>query len=66
MDANEIIAIMDKTISSSRTPQYRIIYQMATGKQWKSCFCGNGWTTFTKVCKNYAEALKKQQLTKTQ
>ncbi len=57
---------MDKPKSSSRTPQYRVIYQIATGKAWNKCFCGNGFDTFFKVCKNYAEALKKQQLSKTQ
>ena len=62
MTTEEIIAIMDKPKSSSRTPQYRVIYQIATGKAWNKCFCGNGFDTFFKVCKNYANALKAQQL----
>lgn len=62
MTIDEVIAIMDKPLSNARTPQYRIIYQMATGKPWKGCFCGNGWNNFARACKNYANALKAQKL----
>lgn len=60
MTREEIIAEMDKPKSNTRIPVYRVIYQQATGTVWKKCFCGNGFDTFYRVCKNYAEALKKQ------
>lgn len=60
MEVNEIIEIMDKPRSNSRVAQYRIIYKLATGQEWKKCFCGSGFDIFFKTCKNYAEALKKQ------
>jgi len=62
MTTDEVIQIMDKKKTNALVPQYRVIYEMATGKKWNKCFCGNGFETFYKVCKNYAEALKKQKL----
>ncbi len=61
MTNEEIIAVMDKPKSMSRVAQYRVIYQQATGKPWKGCFCGNGFNNFFNVCKNYANALKLQR-----
>jgi len=60
MEKQEIIEIMSKPLSTARAPMYRQIYKQATGKEWRGCFCGNGWENFTRVCKNYAELLKKQ------
>lgn len=59
MDNEEIIKIMDMPKSVQRLQQYHQIYEKATGKRWNKCFCGNGFDTFFKVCKNYSEALKK-------
>ena len=66
MDANEIIAIMNKPKTTSLVPKYKTIYQISTGKPWKSCLCGNGFNTLWQTCKNYANALAKQQLNNTQ
>ena len=57
MTDTEIIDIMSKKFSTSRTPQYRIIYQIATGKSWRGCFCGSGFDTFTRTCRAYANKL---------
>ena len=58
MTTDEVIALMAKPKSNSRVPQYRIVYRMATGQDWKKCFCGNGFDIFFRVCQNYANALK--------
>jgi len=51
---------MNKPKSNSRVPQYRIIYRMATGQDWRKCFCGNGFDVFFRTCYNYAQGLKKE------
>jgi hypothetical protein len=60
MSKEEIIEIMSKPASADRLPKYRIIYQMVTGKPFKGCLCGNGFSTLYNVCKGYAERLKKE------
>lgn len=59
MEKEEIIAAMDKPKAASQVPVYRIIYQQVTGKPFKGCLCGGGFENLYRVCKNYAEALKK-------
>ena len=56
---------MDKPRSAALIPQYRVVYQQATGKPWKQCMCGNGFDNFFRVCKNYSDALKRQIETET-
>lgn len=52
---------MSKPRSASLVNSYKQIYQMATGKPWKSCLCGNGFNRLWQTCYNYSAALKKQQ-----
>lgn len=61
MTKEEIIAVMNKPRSTAHIPQYRVIYKLATGSDWKKCFCGNGFDTFYRTCKNYANALANQK-----
>lgn len=58
MTPQEVIDIMSKPLSTTRVPEYKQIYKMATGKNWNSCMCGTGWNNFTRVCINYANQLK--------
>ena len=60
MTREEIIKLMDLPRSAARIPQYKVVYHIATGTNWNKCMCGNGFDNFYRVCKNYAEALKKQ------
>ena len=60
MTREEVITLMDKPRSAALIPQYRVVYKISTGKDWKQCFCGNDFDNFFRVCKNYSEALKKQ------
>ena len=47
----EIIALMNKPRMASNVGKYKAIYQIATGKPWKGCLCGNGWKDFGKLAK---------------
>ena len=51
---------MNKPKMSANVPKYKTIYQIATGKPWKGCLCGNGFNTLWQTCKNYSNALAKQ------
>jgi len=54
----EIIALMNRRKSSAHIPQMREIYRKATGKDWRGCFCGNGFDRFYNTCKIYANQLQ--------
>ncbi len=58
MENDEIVALMNKPRMASNVGKYKAIYQIATGKPWKGCLCGNGWERLWQTCKNYATALK--------
>ena len=60
MTREEIIELMDKPKQAALIPYYRNVYIIAAGKPWKTCMCGNGFENFYRVCKNYAEALKRE------
>lgn len=61
MTNDEIISIMSKPMQASLIGKYKAIYQISTGQPWKGCLCGNGTERLYKTCKNYAQALSKQQ-----
>jgi hypothetical protein len=60
MEIQEVIEIMNKPRSTIHIGKYRQIYKMATGQDWTKCFCGNGFDTFYRTCKNYSNALQAQ------
>lgn len=60
MDVNEVIEVMSKPKVASLVPKYKIIYHMATGKPWRGCMCGNGFSNLWRACEGYANGLKVQ------
>lgn len=58
MKENEIIEVMNKRMSSMYINQYKIIYELASGKKWTQCLCGNGMERLYCVCVAYANNLK--------
>lgn len=60
MTKEEIIEVMDKPMRSVYKVQYLEIHMLSTGVPFTRCLCGSGFNQLYKICKNYAEALKKQ------
>jgi len=60
MEREEIIEVMSKPKVASLVPKYKIIYHMATGKPWRGCLCGNGFSNLWRACEGYANVLKQQ------
>jgi len=52
---------MSRKRNVALVPQYRIIYQEATGKPFRGCLCGNGFDNLMHACMAYAEKLKKEK-----
>lgn len=59
---DEIIALMSKPMTSARINQYKAIWQLATGKPWKGCMCGNAMDRLFQMCKNYSNNLIKNNV----
>ncbi len=57
MESEEIIKVMSAKRSAALVNKYRIIYQIATGKPFRGCLCGNGFDNLWRVCKSYADGL---------
>jgi len=59
MNQEEAIAAMTKPKSTTRIPEYRQIYKLATGREWTDCFCGHGFDNIYNACLKYTSTLKK-------
>jgi hypothetical protein len=59
MKQKDIIYTMSLPKSKSKINEYKKIYLIATGKQWKGCLCGNGFTRLYTTCVNYANTIIK-------
>lgn len=61
MTNEEIIVVMKLGKSAGLVSKYKRIWKIATGTDWTSCLCGNGFTRLYTTCKNYATKLENDE-----